>query len=196
MGVALTLMAGLAYACVDWYGDGQISAVNDGNGGGGDPAASGVFTGTGNGADMNYCDSGTTFPGYEFSDAAQADGGDTITVSVATGSGACNGAGNKLNQGNNSILLRNSTAFSRITVGGTPAWSMINGQGCWAGVSIRTLGTFSVNSSGNANGTFTLPSPLTTANGASNSSLLCVGQDPAIGATKAIFIPIQIEATA
>lgn len=196
--VAIVLLGGVAFACIPWYGEGSV-AVTDPNGGGGSPANSGVFEAEGSVSNMLYCDSGdTVFPGYDFSAAGEADGGDVVVVSV-NATTACGGS--QLSAGTNySVILNNPTAggtmpYQSVNVGGNAAWSMVGGQGCFTNptpTGNKVLATnFSVNSNGVGVATYTLPN-MTTVNAATNASLLCVGRTSP--QSEGIFIPVQIEA--
>ena len=193
VGIVIVLAAGTAYACVPFKGNGQVE-VSDPSPGGGAPQNSGTHTGR-NGTNLQYCDSGTTFPGWTNDAEAQADGGDVITVSVFEKAGTCAG---KLDDGTYSVIVNNATVASASPftfTGGV--WSMVATTGCFTSATPNgniTLDTaFMVDANGDGTKTYTLPS-MNRVDGTLAASSLCVGS-PSTGLDQGIFVPIIIEAT-
>lgn len=186
IGVTVAL-AGTALACVPFKGTARSDTSNTGG------VDSGTVTGDGSANQMRYCGNGTT-PGSTTVTAAENKGGDVITVTV--GSGLCGETSSKLTQGSNTVIINNATvaADAPFSITGTTK-SIIQGKGCFTSPNPngnKTLGSLSVNGSGDATATFTLPT-MNSVDGASNISALCVGQP---GSTAGgIFVPIKITAT-
>lgn len=181
---AFLAVASVAYACIPFKGSLKITT----------PA--GRVTGTtvigdGTATNHSYCSTGVPTV------AGTAQGGDSITVDVAPA--ACAGTTYQLPDATDySVILNNTAGASApFTYDGT-RWNFVAGTGCFAsptpsGNITYKNGNFTV-ASGIGTATFTLTSPLNTANttgtpvNGSDASGLCVGKSGGSG----IFAPLRI----
>lgn len=169
---AVLVLASSAYACVVFRGDLTVTGPTSGN----------LVTGDGSGSSHKYC------TGREPTTAAAAGYNQSITVTVAPAT-ACVGAGNKLADGNNSVIINNSSTDAGVPFnysGGK--WNFVSGTGCFASPpGNKTLTTTFNVVSGAATGNFTLPH-MNRVDPTNKASALCVGKSGVSG----IFAPIRI----
>lgn len=172
-GAAVVALSSSAYGCVVFRGDLTVTGPVSGN----------KVTGDGSNTSHKYC--ATREP------VTAAEGGynDAITVTVASGS-LCNASGtNKLADGNNSVIINNSSTDSGVPFkysGGK--WNFVSGTGCFASPPGNKTLTTSFNVvAGAATAPFVLPH-MNRVDPANMASALCVGKSGVSG----IFAPIRI----
>lgn len=166
-------LASVAYACVIFKGDLQISSSR--------PNSNGNKV-TGLGGGHGYC------PGGEATTSAKASTSNTLTVTVSPADICVSPVPsdpNQLADGNLKIMLRNAPAY--VGVDGTQ-WTMIQGMGCFAGPSTQVGNIGVTNGSGIASNV-SLSGKGFVPNAAGTASNLCVGTDVA---GKGIMAPLVV----